>query len=294
MAKQFVFADAVSEGRLKRIHIVETLAGKVSLAKEILINIGNGGRVRIDAGVAGKYASKPRTRGARERNTHARLHDAVAACYQFDRVIKLRPIQWMNRRAHEFARRVTRKLRVGIECYHVTHATEQRLVSGPADEARVRGATQQPVKLFQLSALALPTDPATFSRIPLPAPLKQMKAQRLSFAMAIIEFADPGLGNFQQQRVVGSLFRGRVGKITEQRKINMLGLIGEKMNFESFHQSFDLQLRGKDRRDHDHRARSFGNTGGRLHSRHQTRRKEMRHIPIQHAQGEIARRHQPE
>src|SRR6185295_1547015 len=104
----------------------------------------------------------------------------------------------MNCRAYELASRVARKLCVSVERYHITHLSQQRLIDRLLDEAGIRSSTQQPIKLFQLSSLALPTYPSAFTRIPLPATVKQMEAMRLYIAVAIVEFCDSGFGNFKE------------------------------------------------------------------------------------------------
>src|SRR5690348_7049115 len=78
VTQQRVRRHAVFERVLKRVDVVQALAGEAALAEEVLVNVGNGGRVRIDAGVAGKDLDQLRTRGARERNADARLQNAVA------------------------------------------------------------------------------------------------------------------------------------------------------------------------------------------------------------------------
>ena len=103
----------------------------------------------------------------------------------------------MNSCAYKLAGRVARKLSVSIESYHITHLSQQRLVDPLFDEAGVSRSTQESIKLLQLSSLAFPTYPSAFTWIPLPATVKQMEAMRLCFAVSIVEFCDPGLGNFQ-------------------------------------------------------------------------------------------------
>ncbi len=53
------------ERSLKSVDVVETFAGEAAFAEEVLVNVGDCGRVRIDAGVAGKDLHKLRTRSTR-------------------------------------------------------------------------------------------------------------------------------------------------------------------------------------------------------------------------------------
>ena len=52
--------------------------------------------------------------------------------------------------------------------------------------------------------------------------------------MALIKIVDARGGNSEKHHVVRRFFRGGIGKITKQRKINMLVLVGEKMHFDLF------------------------------------------------------------
>ena len=78
VTQQRVRRNAVFECLLKSIDVIETFAGEVSFAEEVLVNVGDCRRVRIDAGVAGKDLDKLRTRCARERDADAWLQDSVA------------------------------------------------------------------------------------------------------------------------------------------------------------------------------------------------------------------------
>src|SRR5881296_1013416 len=146
----------------------------------------------------------------------------------------------MDRRSHELACCVARQLGVGIKRYHVTDLTEQCFVSRFHYEACVSSAAQKPVKLLQLPSFSFPAHPFCFARIPKSPAVKKMKANWLSFAVTTIDFFDARSRNVEQLRVVRHFFRISVGKIAEQREVDMLILIGKKMYFESFQQLSDL------------------------------------------------------
>ena len=52
VAEERVLGDAARERRFERVDVVDALADVAALAKEILIDVGHGGRVRVDADVA--------------------------------------------------------------------------------------------------------------------------------------------------------------------------------------------------------------------------------------------------
>ena len=76
--EQRVLRHAPFERRRKGIDVVESFAREYAFAEEILVDVGHGGRVGIDAGVAGVGAREERARRARHRHADARLQDAVA------------------------------------------------------------------------------------------------------------------------------------------------------------------------------------------------------------------------
>ena len=76
--QQRVLRHASVERRRERVDVVEALAGEDAFAEEILVDVGDRGRVRIDAGVAGVGPREQRSGRARHRHADARLQNAVA------------------------------------------------------------------------------------------------------------------------------------------------------------------------------------------------------------------------
>src|SRR6266545_3378631 len=74
----------------------------------------------------------------------------------------------------------------------------------------------------------------------------------------------------------------------------MLVLVGEKMHFKLFELLSYPQLTCKDRRHYHHRASLFGYPFGRPHPRHEPWWEQMRNVPIQHTNSQIARGYQCE
>ena len=73
-----VLGHAPLERGHERVHVVEPLAGEDPLAEEVLVGVGDRGRVGVDAGVPGVEPREERARGARHGHAHARLQDPVA------------------------------------------------------------------------------------------------------------------------------------------------------------------------------------------------------------------------
>src|ERR1700720_3487908 len=121
----------------------------------------------------------------------------------------------MNCGSHQPARRVARKLRIGIKRDDVANLREQRLARGLNHEARISSAAQQLVEFVQLAAFSFPTHPLTFARIPLPPAMKQVETQRLTLAITLVQLLNAFEREVNQARVAGQLLGGRIGKVTE-------------------------------------------------------------------------------
>ncbi len=76
--------------------------------------------------------------------------------------------------------------------------------------------------------------------------------------------------------------------------MEVLVLVGEVVDFQLLEQFFDRRVAGEEGRDDDHRAGVFGHALLRLHARQQARGEQVRHVPVEHAQREVAGRDERE
>ena len=76
--QQRVLGDAPADGRLERVDVVQSLAGKSSFAEQVLVGVRDRRRIGVDAGVPGVHPREERPAGAPQVDAHARLEDAVA------------------------------------------------------------------------------------------------------------------------------------------------------------------------------------------------------------------------
>src|SRR5207237_9819390 len=77
MAENQVIGKAPFQRKFKCVDIVNAFADEGTLTEHILVNIGNGSRVGIDAGFISKHPRIPRSVRARKTDGHARLKDTV-------------------------------------------------------------------------------------------------------------------------------------------------------------------------------------------------------------------------
>ncbi|MCY1219812.1 hypothetical protein D9M72_318020 [compost metagenome] len=178
MAEQRVLRDPAAERRFKGIDIIDALARIGALAKEILVDVGGGRRVGIDAARPGEDPLVERTLAAnRQRWRDARLENAVAAHDALPGRIEPWLVQRMGHLADQPQRGIAWQPRVGVEGDDVAHAGRHlRCPAVDGHVAGVAGAAQQPVQLMQLAALALPSHPLALHGVEHAPAVKQQKA----------------------------------------------------------------------------------------------------------------------
>ena len=69
--------------------------------------------------------------------------------------------------ADELPRDVAGPASIAVECDAVPHRRQHREVADVERETGIRRSTQQPIELLDFAALALPSHPEAFARIPL-------------------------------------------------------------------------------------------------------------------------------
>src|SRR5262245_43377900 len=77
---------------LKGRQLVDSLSGKIPLAKQILVHVRSAGDVRIDAGAVGHDAREPRPVSASQMDIDTWLEDDVSAIDAL-RISEVRPVE---------------------------------------------------------------------------------------------------------------------------------------------------------------------------------------------------------
>ncbi|MBK7332823.1 MAG: hypothetical protein IPI87_10830 [Betaproteobacteria bacterium] len=191
VAQDPVLRKAAAERALERVDVVDPLSDEGALAEDVLVDVRDGARVRIDAGVAGMQARVPRAAGPGQARAHAGLQDCVpfghalaSVCPGCSRPGKpplppcggaeARAVQRMRHRSNHLPRRIPRQLRVGVQRDHVLHVREHPRVAHDEREALACAAAQERVQVAELAALALVAHPQALLRIP---PARAMKEE---------------------------------------------------------------------------------------------------------------------
>ena len=112
--QQRVLRHAALERRDERVDVVEALAGEDAFVEEILVDVRDGGRVRIHAGVAGVGAGEQRSGRARHRDADPRLQNPVALRDAADARVEARTVQRMRDDADRAAFAASRGRRVSV------------------------------------------------------------------------------------------------------------------------------------------------------------------------------------
>src|SRR4029079_491763 len=156
--------------------LIKPVSGKAPFAEKVLVDVGYGRRIRVDAGVAGVGPREERAGGARRRPADARLQDAVAFRHTPGDSVEARLVERMRDDADETPGRVARQSRVRVERDAVADRGEHADITDLDREAGVGGAAQQPIEFFDLAALAFPAHPRVLAFVPLARAMEQEEA----------------------------------------------------------------------------------------------------------------------
>ena len=116
VAEKCSLGHAIGERRLEGIDVIDAFAGIGAQPEEILVHVGDGGRIRIDAARAGEHALKERAFAARrQRRRDPRLQHRVALEHLTARRIEPGPVQRMSHLADQTPHRISRQPGIRIE-----------------------------------------------------------------------------------------------------------------------------------------------------------------------------------
>ena len=234
--EESVLRHAPLEGGDEGVHVVEPLAGEDPLGEEVLVRVGDRGRVGVDAGVTGVQAREERAGGARHGHAHPGLEDPVALGDPPETRVEVGLVERVGGDADQLLRGVAGQARVGVEGDAVADGGEDRGVSGLHREARVRGSPQQAVPLLDLAALALPAHPHALGRVPLPHAVGEVEAVAAALGVACVEGRDAGARGVEDRLVLRHLARGGVREIAEDREVDARIEVAQRQHLEVLEQ----------------------------------------------------------
>ena len=281
-----VVRETAREGLLECVDIVDPLADERALAKDVLVDIRDGTRVGVDAGLATAQQFVIRRVGCRQAGGHAWLQDAVAARDALQGRIEHRAVQWMRHGGDELARGFARQLGIGIQGDDVFDRCQRRDLAHHQRECAVGAAAHQAVQVGQLAALALVPHPGVFLRVPAARTMQQQE-RRLA-RIGQIQALDGGPGMVCERCIGFGMLGGGIGKIGQQAKAQLRIAIGQEAHFQRFGQFIDTGEAGQQCRHH-HQCRQRGrNPLGKIHPRQRFRHCRQRDNPVHQRQAEMA------
>ena len=122
MAEDPVLGKAPIERPLECIDIVNPFANERALAKQVLVHIGHGARIRVDARFTPPEPRIPRSVRGRQAHRHPWLQDAVSLGDALLVFVVVRPIQRVRHGTDKLPRRIARQLGIRIESDDVLYA----------------------------------------------------------------------------------------------------------------------------------------------------------------------------
>jgi hypothetical protein len=181
VAQHEAFGQACIEHRMHGLHVEQALAGVGAFAEHVLVDLGAGRAVGVDAGLAGEQPVKERevARG-RQGRRDARLQDAVAADDATRFGVDQRPVVRVSGHAHQLAQSARWQLRVTVESDDVGRVRGDLRLEAEVEEQAGLAGGQHGHQLFDLAALALPADPALFGVAEAALAVQQDEARRFA------------------------------------------------------------------------------------------------------------------
>ena len=121
VAEDPVLRKAPTQRPLERINVIDPLTDEGTFVKEILVNVGNGACVRVDAWLTPEQVCVPRPVRARQAHGDAWLKDSVPIRDTLFVLVVPRTIERVRHGSHELPCGIARQLRIRVKGDHILH-----------------------------------------------------------------------------------------------------------------------------------------------------------------------------
>jgi hypothetical protein len=283
VAEQRVLRHTAAQGAVERGGFVDALADVDAVAEEVLVDVRDAARVKVEAGVA---RENPRQRrGARAARLHldARLEHGVSGRDASAPLVELGMVQWVRQRRRQPSSGVARDLGVGVERDHEAHVRERDGIADVHGKAGAAVAGEQAIELRELAALALPPHPAAFRRVPAPAAVKEMEGAAATLPVLEVERGDAGARAREEIAVLGHGLGGCVGEVRQEGEHDVRVRAREPVDLDAGEECRDLACIREQHRHRDDGAAVGGHSAAEIHARQHARREDARHDGIDDA-----------
>ena len=255
VAQERVLGYPVRHRRAEGVEVVDPLAGEAPLAEQVLVDVGDGGRVRVDPGRSGEDPLEDRCLVlGRQRRGDPWLEHAVALGHPAGPRIEGRLVERMGDRPHEAPHRPARQPRIGIERDHVAHVGRRGRRGPPGrQDAGRRRAAQEGIQLVELAALALPAHPAALGLVPAALSVEEQEpgASARRLAMALVEPVDGRRCRREELVVAGDMLGRGVEPVRQQGEAKIALAVSQVVDLQAADLGLDIRLAGEERRHDD-------------------------------------------
>ena len=294
MAQQRVLRNPPGQGGLEGIHVIDALACVGALSEQVLVDIRDGGRIRVDPRRPGEDPLKqgPLTI-RRHRGRDARLQHRVPVDDPARLGIERRAIERVRHQADETGGGAPGKTRIRVEGDDEPNVGgDGRTPTRDRHERRVARPPKQAVELVKLAALALPPHPLALGRVPHTPAMQQEKAIAAvgRRTVATIQIRDALGRRRHQRRILGHRLGRRVHMVGQEREANVPVRIGEVVDLEPADLLVDVGFAREQRRHHDEGSEARRHPITKLEARQQPRAEQLHDGAIDEGDGEIRRR----
>ncbi len=257
MAQERVLGYAVRHRRGEGFEVVDPLAGEAPFLEQVLVDVGHGGRIRVDAGRPGEGPPEDRCLVlGRERRRDPWLEHAVALGHPAGPRIEGRVVQRMGHRPHEAPHRAPGQPRVGVERDHVAHVRRRGRRGPPrGQDAGRRRSAQEGIQLLELAALALPPHPAALGLVPRSLPVEEQEsgASPGRLAVALVEPVDGRRRRGQELVVAGDVLGRGIEPVRQQGEPEIALAVPQVVDLQAADLGLDVRLAGEEHR-HDNQG----------------------------------------
>ena len=292
----------------------QAFAAERTRGKHVLINLRRGRAVRVDTALSAKEPVERRGRlRAGQRRGDARLQDGIARQHAAAGHVHAGQVQRVRGHPDQRAQRSGRQHGVAVEGDHVQRASSRARVRAQIHKRGIgcrcrcghrRRLGQHTQQLLQLAALALPAHPALLRVRPLAFAVQQQKAPplhpRSMQRIASLQRVQSRHRLGHQRRIPVYLGGRGVGKISQQGKLRLGLVIGQKVQFQLAHQIGQGGRVAQQRRNHHQHPVLRRYAIGQRQARQALRLHGLADQPVQHRNHRLTGRpqgqksHQPQ
>ncbi len=243
---------------LEGVDVVDALPGEAALTVEVLVHVRDRGGVRVDTGVAGIDGREAGAVGAGERDTDARLQDAVTPHHPRAGGIEAGAVERVGHCSHQERSGLRREDGVGVEGDDVPDAAQHREIPEHDRERTLRAFADEVIEVGELSPLPLPAHPHALLGVEAARAVEKIEGVALR-PVARVQGGHSGDGGLHDGGVAFLHLARCVGEIPEHHEVEVRAPVGEELHLQILQGLLHRLDAGEECGDQDRGARLGGN-----------------------------------